>query len=790
MAVQLTAKNGTVLYEAKTGERVARFGKKAASSISKRTVVTEKKTSGGGTIQAVGEIPAANLQYVETVPIPSAFYGMEVAATPTRLEYQLFVITDVEENEDYITVTAEHVWYGLRDIPTSWKGQDNTSYSAAAVINNVMGSALSSVSAYDCATDCLDTLQGKELDYENRNLAMAFLDPEEGICARFGLSLIRNNWDFYCLKNVGYDRGFSVEYGKNMLSVKRSEDIEETYTRIIPWGIDGNGNVRYMNGTRYIDSTHINDYPAPRCMILDTGLVVGQDGVTDANISTKLQQAAQAELAKGVDLPNVRMVVDFLSVGDTEEYAQLKDLDKVYLYDIVTVRDKVRGYNYSAQVVGVKHNILTGRLEAVTLGSVSNASAVRKIATWQVPTVDGGNIRLKSILSTSIGDGAITESKIEDGAVTRAKIALLAIGEAQIDNAAITEAKIADAAIGSAKIAEAAVTSAKIEDLAVTSGKIANAAVTSAKIGDAQITTAKIENLAVTDGKIANAAITTAKIANAAVQEAQLDSAAVTTAKIANGAITTAKIGDAQITGAKIANAAIGTAQIADAAITSAKIVSVNADTITAGTLATERLLITGEDGIVYEINAESGSLTTEQLAEDKYKEQLSGTVLVAKSVTADQIAAQTITGAEVAAGTLSTNHVEAGFGAGLDISSNESVTQIVGKVNENWTSVQTTMTGIRADVHTLETAVGENTAVAQNVNNWMTFDSNGLVIGKSGTNFNLQMTNEKLALRDADTDIVWISNNEANIRNLHAENSFSINGYTFEDTGVALVLR
>ena len=69
-----------------------------------------------------------------------------------------------------------------------------------------------------------------------------------------------------------------------------------------------------------------------------------------------------------------------------------------------------------------------------------------------------------------------------------------------------------------------------------------------------------------------------------------------------------------------------------------------NADVIQSGTLATERLIITGADGLVYEINAQSGTLTAQELSQEKYRQQLSGSVLVARSVTAEQIAAATIT--------------------------------------------------------------------------------------------------------------------------------------------------
>ena len=328
----------------------------------------------------------------------------------------------------------------------------------------------------------------------------------------------------------------------------------------------------------------------------------------------------------------------------------------------------------------------------------------------------------------------IKSIQIVDGAITRAKIEDAAIGTAQIDDAAITSAKIAEAAIGTAQIGDAAITSAKIEaaaigtaqidDAAITSAKIAEAAIGTAQIGDAAITSAKIEAAAIGTAQIDDAAITSAKIADAAIGTAQIDAAAITAAKIADGVITNAKIADATIengkiqngtietakialgaiTSALIKNGAIGTAQIADGSITDAKIVSLNADVITAGTLSVERLLLKGPDGLFVAINATDEGLTTEKLSEAEYQNRISGSVLVAKSVTADQIAAKTITaneilagsitGAEIAgetitglnikAGTLTTNHVESTFGGMLDLSSNEGINQRVQSIYDD----------------------------------------------------------------------------------------------------------
>ena len=288
----------------------------------------------------------------------------------------------------------------------------------------------------------------------------------------------------------------------------------------------------------------------------------------------------------------------------------------------------------------------------------------------------------------------IKSIQIVDGAITRAKIEDAAIGTAQIDDAAITSAKIAEAAIGTAQIGDAAITSAKIEAAAIGTAQIDDAAITSAKIADAAIGTAQIDAAAITAAKIADGVITNAKIADATIENG----------KIQNGTIETAKIALGAITSALIKNGAIGTAQIADGSITDAKIVSLNADVITAGTLSVERLLLKGPDGLFVAINATDEGLTTEKLSEAEYQNRISGSVLVAKSVTADQIAAKTITaneilagsitGAEIAgetitglnikAGTLTTNHVESTFGGMLDLSSNEGINQRVQSIYDD----------------------------------------------------------------------------------------------------------
>ena len=355
--------------------------------------------------------------------------------------------------------------------------------------------------------------------------------------------------------------------------------------------------------------------------------------------------------------------------------------------------------------------ITHAQIAEAAVGSINIQDASVGTAKIQDAAVNTAKIADASIDSAKLGIAVVDKAHIKDGAIDSAKIEEGSINTAHIGRGQIQEANIADASVTSAKIVDGSIKNAHIENGAVDKAKIADASIDNAKIDGAAIDTANIREGAIVTAHILDSSITKAKIADLAVDSAKLADLAVTTAKIAEGAITNAQIANAAvdtaqialgaITAALIAQGAVGTAQIADASITDAKVVSLNADVITSGTLATERLIIRGDDGLIYEINAQASGLSMQELQNEKYREQLSGTVLVARSVTAEQIAAATITANEILSGTITgekiaantvdgrnikagaitTSHISADFGEKLDLSSNVGITQRVEKV-------------------------------------------------------------------------------------------------------------
>lgn len=117
--------------------------------------------------------------------------------------------------------------------------------------------------------------------------------------------------------------------------------------------------------------------------------------------------------------------------------------------------------------------------------------------------------------------------------------------------------------------------------------------------------------------------------------------------------------------------------------------VRINGDWIDANTLAADKLILRGKDGLFYEINATCSGLSSTELSDEKYKEAIDGTCLIKKSITAEQInvdtelvrqlfahdvtATGTITGAVLKGATLKSANAEIDSGkvGGFDISSN-----------------------------------------------------------------------------------------------------------------------
>lgn len=627
-----------------------------------------------------------NLELVKTSTIKQRLDGVEAVSDTVKFQYQLFQVEHVEQTLRGMNVTANHVFYELAKNFTNY--ENAADMEAFVTINGVMENMVTPDARFTILTDCEDSAGA--VDYRQTNVAQAFLDPENGICAKYGLSLIRDNYDAYALKDVGTDRGFVVEYARNMLGVECNEDITETITRLVPYGSDKNGNPVYLD-SMYINSEYIDDYAFPRIAYLDcSDSATESDTMTLAQVKAELKRRAEEEFANGIDKPKLSMTVQFIPLGDTEEYKQYRDLDKVFLFDRITIKDSVRMYDYSAEVVGMVYNVLTRRMESCTIGSLQKSSGVRKVAVWQVPTIDGGNIRLKSLHAGAFADGSIPTAALKDGAVT-------------VD-----------------KIAAGALSADLIEAGSITTDKLAAGSVTADKIASGTIAAIGIDAGSITTDKLAAGAVTADKIAAGTIEAIGISAGSITTDKLAAGAVTADKIKTGTITADSgiIANGAIGTTQIADGSITDAKIVTLTASKITSGTIDAAEVnvvnlradnITTGtingkvipelgsdkiKDGAISGVKIVNGAVVADKIAEgavtaakivssavttDKLAANaVTANKILAGAITTDKLDANAVTAEKIKANTITANKLASDVGSSLDLSSNKAITALV----------------------------------------------------------------------------------------------------------------
>lgn len=275
-------------------------------------------------------------------------------------------------------------------------------------------------------------------------------------------------------------------------------------------------------------------------------------------------------------------------------------------------------------------------------------------------TIEGWAIRDATITGAKIDNGTITDSNIADSTITGSKFEDGTITGSKIDNSTITNSHIADGTLdGSTKIKNATISFEKVDksfitDLTSTDAYIANLITNVANINTLSANDAIIKNIfsdkIISDEAVLNTLKT--HIVDADYIKAVVIDVGALTADEAD--IRYATIDFSNVTMETVKNLYADSGILTDATIVDGNVtgrlngVKINADVIDAGTLSTDRLLVTGEDGIVYQINVNSSGLSMSELEDPKYQKYLNGTDIVANSITATQIATNTLTANEI----------------------------------------------------------------------------------------------------------------------------------------------
>lgn len=300
---------------------------------------------------------------------------------------QLFRIkkVTVDTKQMNVNVTAEHVSYDLSGVlMENVKIVNQPPAQALSWLENAFmieypGSIASNI------IESEDRLYSAELS--GKNGMFAILDPDKGVVAQFEAAFRRDNWDLFVMEKTNTDQGFRIRYGNNMLGVSWKIGSDELITRIVPVAKDEDGSDLYLMDEEeedpdydyiWIDSQHINSYPVIRMERLKVEGQVGKDDGTETG-TTWTKAALRAEMEKQalarysidkVDQLKHEITIDFVRLGDTDEYKQFKDLQQVRLYDTVIAVDPRVDLSVSVQVTEIEFDAVNERITAMKLSNI------------------------------------------------------------------------------------------------------------------------------------------------------------------------------------------------------------------------------------------------------------------------------------------------------------------------------------------------------------------------------------------------------------------------------------
>lgn len=677
---------------------------------------------------STGYMAATYLQYArsytETIEgeAPSVTVGSTDAAGEANwtVRPQLFEIYRRESGDEGIVVNARHISYKLLKNITSYAPKGAVSLQTA--LNGILDNCRTEHD-FKAYTDIPDTRE--DVSWRLVNPIKAMLDAENGAMVLWNAQLIRDNWNLFFLKRAGGWRGMKIEYGKNLVGVQCSVDISNVATRIIPVGKNKDGTDLFLP-EEYIDSPNIGNYSEPLLYPLEcSDCKVGSNGLTVDGAYAKMREKANELLTNGCDQPTVSMSVDFLSLGDSEGYAQFREMDKLFLYDEVQIVS-LNGYaDAVTQVTMLSWDCLHDRALGIGVGSVEASLSSGRLASWQIPSgINGSKLTYGSVGASQLGSDVISARHVQAEsintdalqakAVTAEKLAAGAVKADNIEAGSITANKIASGAVSADKIAAGAITADKIGAGAITADKLAAGAITADKL-DAEAISANAvaaiiaefqhitaEDITANELYSSFAHIVEIAAGSIAAGTVDADKLAAALAQVVNLQVSTGKFTLAEIKNL-LANAFVLEQGIADSiyiknlAVTAANLLSATLGELVLkgsdgryykivvgsdGTIATERVSVTGDEISAGTTNG--GQMIVETTANIA---DLNATTIKGSQAVLDTILTQSLTAGKITAGqaliasaTIPTLYVTSvnALGNSIDFSANKSIRLMV----------------------------------------------------------------------------------------------------------------
>ena len=313
----------------------------------------------------------------------------------------LFRIKEIEKENNKITVKAKHIFYDLenRFIQDAFSEKKN----GQAAIEHL----LKACDETPLVTGTSDISLISSQRIVRKDACTAFIsDEDNSFVNRYHAWLsFGNKFEFTLNKDLPNDRGFKIQYGKNITGYTADIDYNNMVTRIYPLAFDG-----IVCG--HVDSPIINDYPTifSACIefndyrLKEEGKEYTEEDLKEYHYYDDVETLkgdvlieANKLFATGIDKPKCTFNVDLIALEDTVEYENIKTLVKLFPNDEVEVLIKDNDISVKQVFNEFEYNLITNKYTNVVLGAESegffsknnssNSDIVNEVLD-KIPTVD------------------------------------------------------------------------------------------------------------------------------------------------------------------------------------------------------------------------------------------------------------------------------------------------------------------------------------------------------------------------------------------------------------------
>jgi phage minor structural protein len=273
---------------------------------------------------------------------------------------QLFRIYQVNKDmSKNAKILAEHISYDLSGIPVS-------PFSALSAENALIG--LKSNAAAPCEFDFWTNVDSKEkFEVSAPSSIRSCLGGHEGsIIDVYGGELEFDNYSIKLYNYRGINRGVSIRYGKNLTDIKQEQKCSNVVTGIYPyWILDAEGKKVFVELPEKIVQCP-GTYNFVKIKTVDFS-----SDFSDPPTFDQLRKRAEKYIEENeLGVPSVSLSISYAQLAQSQDYENLKVLERVELFDTVNVEFPEMGVYATAKVSKMVHDIIGERVKLVTIGSI------------------------------------------------------------------------------------------------------------------------------------------------------------------------------------------------------------------------------------------------------------------------------------------------------------------------------------------------------------------------------------------------------------------------------------